>query len=299
MPCLRSSAQLILVAVACATVAACDAGPRAPDAQTQTAAYSAELAVRFEVTASKPATMSVLGFRAAAAGPAAIARGAADILGLVDPLSATAPGEGCVLRDADAAASELGANGGSVELEELGGVGVGLGGSEAPGDPVIIRPFPRVFPDVAGVVGGVVAEAGPQPLAGVPDKIRLYSADTELPIAELAVPTLPRLVTINGGPPTPGARIDASRGLALLLAAPAGALIELRPFGATLAVSCVAPANASTEAMIAVPPALLAHVRGAVSIEVARRVRVREPLVTPATRISLEVRSTLPVELVP
>jgi hypothetical protein len=299
---------LAAAAFAAVSAMACDGGARAPDAQTPTAAYSAELAVRFEVTANKPATVSVLGFRAAAAGPAAVGRDGSDVLGLVDPLSATAPVEGCVLRDADEAASTLGTNGGSVELEELGGVGVGLGASDAPGDPVIIRPFPRVFPDVAGVVGGVVAEAGPQPLASLPDRVRLYSADSELPVAELAVPALPRLLTVNGVSPAPGARVDATGGLSVMLASPAGALVELRPFGATLAVSCAAPANASTEAMISIPRALLAHVLGrgatgaggvAVSIEVARRLRVREPLVTPATRVLVEIRSALPVELYP
>ena len=35
------------------------------------------------------------------------------------------------------------------------------------------------------------------------------------------------------------------------------------------------------------------------SVEVARRIRVREPLVTTGTRVSVEVRSTLAVELRP
>src|SRR5262245_21280920 len=108
MTCMRSLA-LTLIAAACAVgLAACDGGPHPPDAQTPTAAYSAELAVRFDVSSSKAATVSVLGFRAAAAGPAALARAASDVLGLVDPLSAAAPGEGCHLRDADATASALG-----------------------------------------------------------------------------------------------------------------------------------------------------------------------------------------------
>ncbi len=309
MTCTRSLV-LSLIAACAGVLAACDVGPRPPDAQTQTAAYSAELAVRFDVSASKPPTVSVLGFRATAAvGTAALAGDASDVLGLVDPPSATAPSEGCVLRDADAAASALGTGGGSVELEELGGVGVGLGAADAPGDPLIIRPFPRVFPDVAGVIGGVVAEAGPQPLGALPDRIRLYSPESELPIAELAVPALPRLVAINGAAPASGARVDASGGLTLTLVSPAGALVELRPFGATVAVSCAVPANASTEAAVSVPRALLAHVRGreaaprgagvAVSIEVARRLRVRERLVTSATRVSVEIRSSLAVELLP
>jgi hypothetical protein len=284
----------------------CDGGARTPDAQTQTAAYSAELAVRFEVGAAgaaAPATVSVLGFRAATAG----GPDGADVLGLVDPLSAAAPAEGCVLRDVDVATSDLGTRGGSVDLEELVGVGVGLGPAEAPGD-TVIHTFPRVFPDVAGVVGGVVGEAGPQPLTTLPEHISLYSPASELPLASLPVPALPRLLAVNGAAPAAGARIDASEGLTLTLGTAAGALIELRPFGATVAVSCAVPANASTEAMVGVPRALLAHLSGhdasqaggvAVSLEVVRRSRVRVPLVTPATRVSVEIRSALPVELRP
>jgi hypothetical protein len=279
------------------SLSACDAGTRSPDAQTQTSAYSAELAVRFEITEGRPATVSMLGFRATAAGLATT--DALDVLGLVDPLSAAAPAEGCVLRDVDEDASTLGTRGGSIELEELGGVGLGLGGgSTSP----VLRAFPRVYPDFAGVVAGVVAEAGPRALTNVPAQVTLFSPEA-VPVAEMAVPALPRLVAINGSAPTPGARVDASGGLTLTLADAAGAgavtFVELRPFGATVAVSCAVPANASTEAYVTLPRALLAHLSPAVSIEVARRVRTRAPLVTPATRVSLEVRSALAVELRP
>src|SRR5207344_3223247 len=107
---------------------------------------------------------------------------------LVDPLAAAAPVQGCVLRDVDLASRTLVTRGSSVDLEELGGVSVGLG---AAGTPVTVIPtFPRVYPDVAGVVGGVVGEAAPQPIATLPDHISLFSPDSELAIAELAVPAL-------------------------------------------------------------------------------------------------------------
>jgi hypothetical protein len=282
-------------------LAACEGGGRSPDAQSPASASSAELSIRFDLSAGKPASVSVLGFRAVTAGSEA-----ADVLGLVDPLSAAAPAEGCALRDVDLNASALRTSGGSVDLEELGGVGVGLGASNAPAD-TVIRPFPRVFPDVAGVVGGVVAEAGPQPLAALPEHVSLYSPDTELPIADLPVPALPRLVAINGSAPTAGARIDASGGLTLTLAGAAGSVVELRPFGATVAVSCAVPANASTEAFVTVPRALLKHLSGReapgagvpISLEIARRVRVRAPLASSATRVSVEIRSDLAVEIRP
>ena len=272
-----------------------------PDAQTQPAAYSAELLVRFEITPDKPSTVSVLGFRAAAAGPEA------DVLGLVDPLAAAAPDQGCVLRDVDLANRALVTRGSSVDLEELGGVGVGLGASSGP--LTVIRPFPRVYPDVAGVLGGVVAESGPQPITALPDQVSVFTADSELPIVELTVPALPRLRAVNGAAAVSGARVDASGGLSLALGNPAGAIVELRPFGSTVAVTCTVPANASTEALLVIPRSLIAHLQspdaaqlGAgrpVSLEVARRIAIREPVLTRGTRISVEVRSALAVELRP
>jgi hypothetical protein len=291
---------------ACGVLAACDGSARTPDAQTPTSAYSADLSIRFDVSATKPASVSILGFRAATAGALVGGSEGPDVLGLVDPLSASAPAEGCVLHDVDLTASALRTTGGSVDLEELGGVGVGLGASNAPAD-TVIRPFPRVYPDVGGIVGGVVAEAGPQPLAALPEHVSLYSPATELPIADLPVPPLPRLLSINGSAPVEGARIDASGGLTLALGSAAGALVELRPFGATVAVSCSVPANASTEALVTVPRALLRRLSaretpGAtvpVSLEIARRLRVRAPLGSMVTRVSVETRSALAVEIRP
>jgi hypothetical protein len=296
----RFRALLVCLMPAFGLAIGCDGGGRMPDAQTQPAAYSAELSVRFEVNPDRPATASVLAFRAASAGPET------DVLGLVDPLAAAAPDQGCVLRDVDLTNRALATRGSSVDLEELGGVGVGLGGAGAPS--TVMRTFPRVYPDVAGVVGGVVGEAAPQPITALPEHVSLISPDSELPIGELAVPALPRLLAINGSAPTAGLRVDGSGGLSLSLAGAGGSFIELRPFGATVVVSCGVPANASTEAVVNIPRALLAHLRApdaagngnvGLSIEVARRVRTRAPLVTTSTRVSVEVRSTLAVELRP
>jgi hypothetical protein len=291
--CARAAAALF---AAGALATACDGGPHPPDAQAVVAVNSAELAVRFEVADGKPPTVSVLGFRASSAGP-----DAPDVLGLVDPLSVAAPDQGCAVRDVDEATSALVARGSSIDLEELSGVGVGFG----PGDP-LVRPFPRLFPDVAGVVAGVVAEAAPQPLELLPDRLSVYGADSELPVAELAVPSLPRLLAANGAAPAGGMRIDASEGLSLSLGAAAGAIVELRPFGSTVAVTCTVPTNAS-EAVVTIPHALLVHLphpRAAswgvpVSIEVARRVRAREPLAPAGARVSVEIRSAVAAELGP
>ncbi len=274
----------------------CEGETRQPEAATRVTVPSAELSIRFDVADGRPPSVSVLGFRAAA-GPSA-----PDVLGLVDPLWAAAPDQGCALHDVDQAASALGARGETIDLEELSGVGVGFG----PGEP-LVRPFPRLFPDVAGVVGGVVAEAAPQPLAALPDRLSVYGAESELPLAELAVPPLPRLTAANGKAPAAGMQIDAGGGLTLSVANAAGALIELRPFGATVAVSCAVPTNASTEALVTIPRALLVHLprargRGhgvSVSIEVARRVRAREPLGPSGARVSIEVRAAMAAELRP
>jgi hypothetical protein len=278
--------------------AACDGGPHPPDAQAVVPVTSAELSVRFEVAEGKQPTVSVLGFRASTIGPDA----PPDVLGLVDPLSAAAPDQGCALRDVDQATSALVARGSSIDLEELSGVGVGFG----PGDP-LVRPFPRLFPDVAGVVGGVVAESAPQPLELLPDKLSVYGAHSELPVAELTVPALPRLLAANGAAPAGGMRIDATEGLSLSLGSAAGSIVELRPYGATVALTCAVPSNASTESVITIPHALLVHLSRAragswgvpVSIEVARRVHGREPLALTGARFSVEIRSAVAAELRP
>ncbi len=286
------------VLVGGALASACEGETRQPEAAARVTVPSAELSIRFDVADARPPSVSVLGFRAAAAaGP-----NAPDVLGLVDPLWAGAPDQGCALHDVDRAASALGARGETIDLEELSGVGVGFG----PGEP-LVRPFPRLFPDVAGVVGGVVAESAPQSLAALPDRLSIYGAESELPVAELAVPQLPRLLAANGKAPAPGMQIDTGEGVTLSLANAAGALIELRPFGATVAVSCAVPTNASTEALVTIPRALLVHLprgrgrgRGvSVSIEVARRVRAREPLAPSGARVSVEVRSAMAAELRP
>jgi hypothetical protein len=285
----------LLAAVVAAS--GCEGESRPPDPAITVSVPSAELSVRFDVADGRPPSVSVLGFRASAAGP-----DAPDVLGLVDPLWAAAPDQGCAVHDVDQAVSALSARGESVDLEELSGVGVGVG----PGEP-LVRPFPRQFPDVAGVVGGVVAEAAPQPLAAVPERMNIYGAESELPLAELSVPALPRLEAANGAAPISGMRIDTSGGLTLSLANAAGGLVELRPFGATVAVSCTVPSNASTEALVTIPRALLAHLARThgrnrsipVSIEVARRARAREPLAGTGARVSVEVRSAMAAELRP
>jgi hypothetical protein len=293
------------VAVAAALWGAgCDAGPRAPDARLRPAAESAEVSVRFDVSAGKAPTVHVLAFRAATSRAPGLEQ--TDVLGAVDPLAAEAPEQGCTLRDVDQQASALGASGASIELEELVGIGVGLDGAGT-----LLRAFPRLYPDVAAAVGGVVAEAGPQPLVALPERVSLYTADTELPVVEMAVPPVPRITAVDGAAPAPSLRVDAREALVVAVVGGAGGVVELRPFGATVAAACAIPMLPGPETLVIVPRPLVARVlaasaRGAgcagcavaASVEVVRRTRLRQ-LGAPTTRISVEVRSATTVELRP
>jgi hypothetical protein len=289
-----------LLLIGAAASGACDGSTRAPDAQARASAESAEVSVRFDVSAGKETTVHVIAFRATVSAPGGVR---ADVLGTVDPLATAAPLQGCAVRDVDAATRALGTQGAAIELEEMTGIGVGLGDGEA-----LLRPFPRLFPDVATVIGGVVAEVGPQPVAALPDRVSLYTAETELPLADIAVPSAPRIVAVDGVAPVAAMRVDAQEALAVTVAGAAGGLLELRPYGATVAVACAIPASALPETIVTVPRALLGFVVGAsgrgagssvaASLEVARRTRLRQALTSP-TRVSVEVRAATLVELRP
>ena len=133
--------------------------------------------------------------------------------------------------------------GSSVDLEELGGVGVGLGaaGSAADRDPHVPARLP----------GRRRRRRRRRRRSGAATRRRRFPSTSacspptpRLPVAELAVPALPKLLAINGSAPAAGLRVDTSGGLTLSLGAAGGSLVELRPFGATVVVSCAVPTNA-------------------------------------------------------
>jgi hypothetical protein len=296
--------------VLAAGMGGCGAPPRAVDAQTAAATESAEVSIRFDVSAGKPATVEVMAFRATTLtvpGPSGPSAWRPDVLGLVDPLAAEAPGQGCALRDIDLAATTLRLRGGSIELREMTGIGVGVAG--LPGAERVVRAFPRLYPDVASVVGGVVAEATPQALEALPEHATLFTADSELPSADMAVPSPPRLVGLNGSAPEPGGRIDAQNGVAVTVAGGAGGHLELRPYGATIAAVCSIPSNAAAETVVTIPRSFLAQIARVMgiqpggpfsaSLEVARRAHLVQSLGGVDTRVSVEVRSAASVELRP
>ena len=138
-------------------MAACDSGARPPDAQAAVSLMSAELR-----SGSMWPTANSRPFRCSASAPPPPVQTRPTCSGWSIRFGRR-PRWGWALRDADEATSALVARGKSIDLEEFSGVGVGLG----PGEP-LMRLDTRVFPDVAGVVGGVVAEAAPQPLDSSP-----------------------------------------------------------------------------------------------------------------------------------
>ncbi|HEX4404758.1 MAG TPA: hypothetical protein VH560_08010 [Polyangia bacterium] len=314
-----------------ATLAACGDAPRAASASTTPSAQSAEVSIRFDVSAGRPATVQVLAFRATTTsslpGAGTPTDWGTDVLGLVDPLAATSPEQGCALRDIDLATTTLMIRGGSIELQELSGIGVGLGGGEGVAAEALLRPFPRLYPDVATVVGGVVAETGPQPLGALPDHVTLFTAESELPVANVAVPAAVRIVALNGvalaglapsplGDSTAGAAtippagtVNGHDGLAVTVANGAGGRIEIRPFGATIAAACAIPTNAPAEAVVTIPRGFVAQLARstggaagapfAASLEVARRATLRPTPSAAGARVSVEVRSATTVELRP
>ena len=324
-------ATLALASVGAAWVGlavGCEGEQRARDASAPPSLQTSEVSVRFDVAPQKAPMVSVLAFHATMSG--VLQR---DVLGIVDPLAAAAPDRDCEVHDLDLSASALVAQGGSIELQELGGIGLQLGASDPTATPttpagglaatgtttgtttgMILRPFPRLFPDVATVVGGVVAEAGPLQLGGLPDRIGLMTPASELPLEELAVPAAPRITSVNGVPLTAGAKVDAHDGLTIAVAGDAGTIVELRPFGATVAISCAVPQSATGESTLVVPRALVARLTGAAnpsatstapgkalpaSLDALSRTRVRVAPFAVTNHLSIEVRASTAVELSP
>ena len=100
----------------------------------------------------------------------------ADVLGLVDPLAAAAPDQGCVLRDADLANRALVTRGSSVDLEELGGIGVGLGAACTA--PTVIRAVPARLPGRRRRRSVAWSRRpGRSSITALPEHVSLYTAE--------------------------------------------------------------------------------------------------------------------------
>lgn len=296
---------LALAAVLAAGVGAgCDGTPQPIDASAAPSARTSAVSLRIDVPAEEPATLTVLAFRAAFSGVSA-----SDVLGLVDPLAGASPTRDCQMRDLDGAAAALVARGDGIELEEMIGVGVSVNDVAA-----AIRPTPRLFPDVAATIGGVVAEAGPLGLPNVPQHLRVTNGaageDGAPATLSIAVPATGWVSGINGAAPRSVSTVVTGDDLNLNLNVAAGAhddtSIELRPFGSTVALVCRVPAEGQPAAYV-IPRQLLSALVGAVGAAPSAPVAAALDLVRRAdesfpqsdTRVSVEVRTSTLVELRP
>jgi len=283
---LASRFNRTLAAAACVVgaIVGCDGSQRGPDASPRPLKRTAEVTVRFDVPAQGPITASALAFRASAAGLTA-----AEVMGVVDPLSAASPTSACVVWDLDIASRALNARGGTVELEAIAGIEVGLGTTG-----VMLRPSARLHPDVVPAVGGVVAESGPIPLPALPPWISVEVFDIAGEITELATPAAARIVTINGS--APGSHVGVSAGLDIFVSEAAGTTVELRPFGGTSAISCPAMSDGRVFISRAAVARLVGRTPAPVSFDAVRR-NDSERVTGLDARLSVEVRSSAVIEL--
>jgi hypothetical protein len=281
----------------------CDSTPRGRDAAAQSGQRMAEVAVHLDAANGGMPALSVLAFRASVTGV-----NPDDVLPAVDPLVVLPPEAGaCVLRDVAGAARALGAQGGRVELDALSGLVLDLDPLRRTASGSIVRPTAHVFPNLASVVGGVVAEAGPLELSATPEVLGLGDSGGAL----FRVPAFPRMEQLDGGPLPPSPRFSATADLVLSVSRPSRiTFVELRPYGATWALACplvTQPGAGSGDRALLVVPAAdlakLAELRVPVFIEaVAREIQFAQlgaSVGGAAVRLTLEVRSSSRVELVP
>ena len=130
------------------------------------------------------------------------------------------------------------------------------------------------------------------------------------------MPAAPHITSVNGAPLTAGARVDGHDGLLIGVSGEAGTIVELRPFGATVAISCALPSPAAGESTLTVPRALLARLTGSAanpsatipapsakalpaSLDALSRARVRVAPFAATNHLSIEVRASTAVELTP
>ena len=271
---------------------ACESGTHMRDVAAPVTQRVAEVSVRLDVPTTGAPALSVLAFRANVTD-----HSATDVLGVVDPLVAPAPDGPCELRDVAGQARALRAQGGAVNLEELGGVSV-VAGLDGPG----LHPAPRVYPPFAEVVGGVIAEAGPVDILEVPQTLALDLPGPANRPAKvvLAVPGAPRVLDRNEVPLATGARLATAGDLVLQVIGPERTFLEIRPYGAPVAVACAPGAGG----LVVVSHDLLTRMAAAaggvpVSIEAVWRDSRMVVTAIPPTRVSVEVRSSTVVDLRP
>jgi len=283
----------------------CDGTSRGLDASAAPSAHMSTLSLRIDVAPEKQPTLTILGFRAAFSGVSA-----SDVISLVDPLADTGPGRDCQLRDIGRAAAALSNGENGVELEEFGGVGIGVGDNSAS-----IRLSPRLFPDVSPAMGGVVSEAGPFALGGDwPTQFRVSTdatPDSAAAVLTVPIPSAGQITAVNGL--LPSARgttaIEGDMKLDLVAGGPGDSAVEVRPLGSTAALICRVPADAARASALSfvVSHQLLGNLITATGASAGRPVAASLDLVrringsygASDSRLAVEVRASTLLELHP
>jgi hypothetical protein len=276
---------------------ACEGGSHGKDASPATSQRLSQVSVRLDLPSGGAPSVSVLAFRAEA-----IDMAASDVLGAVDPLVSPSPESACELRDVAGTARMVRAQGGTLNLQELGGVALHVAQGEQAEKAESLHPAPRVYPPLADVVSGVIAEAGPLDLGQVPTTLTLVVPTKGAGHANLKL-NLPRAPSVSDGSETPlDARTTMSMkgDLVLRVSGPPRTFLEIRPFGAPSAIACAV----STSGWVVVPHDLLAKLvvtagRAPVSFEAVWRESRLVQGGSETTRVSFEARSSAVLELRP
>jgi hypothetical protein len=269
----------------------CDSGTHGKDASAATSQHVAQVSVRVDYPSGSAPAVWLLAFRAEA-----VDVQSTDILGAVDPLVAPAPESACEMRDVAGLARAVRAQGGTVNLEELGGVSLAVdGGEEHP-----LRP--KLYPPRFDVVAGVIAEAGPIDLGQAPRAFTLtVPGRNEQPARlALAVPTAPVVLDADSAPLDARTSMSIKDDLVLRVLGPARSFLEIRPFGAPSAIACAV----STGGWVVVPHDLLAKLidtagRAPVSFEAVSRENRLFAAGSEPMRVSFEARSSAVLDLRP
>ena len=290
-------ARGVLVGLLLAAGLACESGSHGKDASPASSQRLAQVSVRLDLPSGGAPSVSVLAFRAEA-----IDMSTSDVLGAVDPLVSPAPESACELRDVAGTARMVRAQGGTLNLQELGGVALQVAQGEQGDKAESLRPAPRVYPPLADVVSGVIAEGGPLDLGQIPETLTLVvpTKGDQRATLKLALPGAPSVSDSSDSPLDAHAPMSMKGDLVLRVSGPPRTFLEIRPFGAPAAIACAV----STGGWVVVPHDLLAKLvasagRAPVSFEAVWRESRLVQAGSETTRVSFEARSSAVLELRP
>jgi hypothetical protein len=286
-----------LVALLLASGLACESGSHGKDAAPATSEHLSQVSVRLDLPSGGAPSVSVLAFRAEA-----IDMATSDVLGAVDPLVSPAPESACELRDVAGTARRVRAQGGTLNLQEFSGVALNVAQVDPAQKGESLHPAPRVYPPLADVVSGVIAEAGPLDLDQVPTTLTLVvpTKRDERATLKWVLPRAPSVADSNETPLDARATMSMKGDLVLRVSGPARTFLEIRPFGAPSAIACAVTSGG----WVVVPHDLLAKLvatagRAPVSFEAVWRESRLVQAGSEATRVSFEARSSAVLELRP